>query len=512
MGNTTARRVVKNTVSLYIRMIVLTVISLFTVRVILNSLGAEDYGLYNVVAGFVSLFAFISGTLSIATQRYFAISLATDDWITLNRYYSVNLVIYAFISVVIIVVSETVGLWFVCKKLVIPPERLKACIFVYEFSIVSFVATLISCPFTALLVADENLSLYSAISVLEGILKVVVAYSVYTTPGDKLIVYSALLCLTSIISNSIFIIYGKVKYRKLKFSFQHGKSEYKEVFSFLNWNLIGAVASVGKYHGINIIMNLFFGAVINAARGIAFQVNSVVTSFSQNFMKAIDPQITKSYVADGKRFVRMICMSSKISFFLLYFITLPLIMNSRYVFTLWLKNVPDYTVLLAILALIDALICSITDPISTAVQAIGKIKWYQIFVGGLSLLNLPVAYIGLRIYRNPLVPSFVCIAVSLAMMVTKIVSMKFLYGERFSSKAYIKDVLLPISLISAVSSFISFKLFFGAENFLRLLLNVLGTVVLVGILIILFGMNKDERQIAKNLFRKKAFLNGKGGN
>jgi len=499
--------VIKNTASLYIRMVVLTVISLFTVRIVLQSLGVENYGLYNVVAGFVSMFAFVSGTLTIATQRYFAISLADNNWVELNKIYSINIVIYLLASIVIIILSQTLGIWFVLQKLVIPENRIFACIVVYELSVLSFIIGFLTCPYLALLVADENISIYSTISVGEGLLKIAIAYCIYNTKWDKLILYSVLNTLVAIIINGIYFIYVFITYKQLKFKFSKNISEYKSIALFLNWNLIGAVAYVFKSQGINIIMNMFFGALINAARGIAFQVSSVVVAFSQNFMKAIDPQITKSFAKGDKNdFIKIIFVSSKVSFYLLYIIALPLILNMNYVLGIWLVSVPKFAVPLTILALVDALILAVTDSIFTAVQSVGKVKWYQITVGGLSLLNLPISYILLQYVHDPLLPSVVCIVISFAMTVTRLVNIKVIY--EFPVILYLQKVITPLLLVVAASSLISYIFFSSASGFIELCVFSAACVILIFLLIIILGITNEERNVLKNIIFVKLLRKG----
>lgn len=487
-------RVMKNTLSLYVRMIILTIVSLFTVRVNLNSLGAADYGLYNVVAGFVAMFTFLSGILTVASQRFFAIGIGRNDWNEVSKYFSINLFLYIGICGIVIFFAESVGLWFVLNKMVIAPDRLTAAVIVYQFSILNFVIGLVVSPFLALLIADENLGIYSIVSIIEAGLKLLVAYLLYVTTGDRLVVYGFLLLLASLLVNGFYVVYGLIRYKRLKIKFVKDKIAYKEVFAFLNWNLIGAVASVCKGQGINIVINLFFGTVINAARGIAFQINSVVSSFSVNFMKAIDPQITKSYATgDKNKFFEITCIASKISFFLLFVIAMPLITNMEYVLGLWLKDVPEYTVIFAKLALIDALIISITDPISTAAQAIGKLKWYQIVVGGLFILNLPCAYFLLKIVENPLIPFFVGIGISFLMMLCKVVFFKVL--AQISIRKYTIKVLFPVFLISGIVCTIDFIFLTCANSFLKLFLNVLIEVCFSGVLIVFVGLGRSERKI-----------------
>ena len=421
--NRKTNKVLENTMALYIRMIFLTIISLFTYRVVFQCLGASEYGTYNVVGGFVSMFAFVSSTMTIASQRYFAMGLASDDWNEVNRYFSVNIIIYVVLSIVILFLAETIGLWFVTTSLNLDYSRMNEIIIVYETSVAVFLIGMVVSPFLALLVADENIVIYSWISIIEGVLKIVVAYLLYLLKGDKLVIYAFLLLFVALIVNGTYIFYCFKKYKKLRFCFVREWKEYKSVFSFINWNLVGAIAAVGKNQGMNIIINIFFGTVINAARAIAYQVNSVISSFAQNFMKAVDPRITKAYAnGNENEFVRIIYISSKLSYYLLLAIAIPFIANSKYVLTLWLGNVPEYTISFVSLALIDALILSITEPILTAVQAVGKMKIYQLTVGILSLLNLPVAYFALKMFNDPVVPFVV--AIILDLLITSVFNIK----------------------------------------------------------------------------------------
>lgn len=495
-------RVLKNTVSLYFRTIILTIISLFTVRVVLNVLGESDYGVYNVVGGFVTLFSFVSGSLSISSQRYFALHLASDDWNGVSRLFSVNLIIYMIFIGVILFFSQTVGLWFVLNKLNYVSSRTFAAIIVYETSVITFLIGVLVSPFLALLIADENLSIYSLVSIVEGLLKVLVTYLLSLSSGDKLIIYACLVMLASCSVNLFYFIYVKKKYKKLKFVFCKDKTEYKMVFSYLNWNLIGSIASVCKSQGVNIIINIFFGSSINAARGIAAQVNNAIVSFSQNFMKAIDPQITKAYANKNKdKFLNLINIASKLSFSLLFVVAIPVIFNSNYILTLWLENVPQYTVLFTNLVLIDALVASLTDPILTGVQATGKVKLYQIVIGGLNLLNLPVSYIFLKVMQNPYIPFVVAIVISFAMGFGRMIIFKKVYS--FELLSYITNVVLPMSIMSGFSVLFMSLLFENSTNFAELILKVVGSILVNVFLVFVIGLNKNEKNMLLILLREK---------
>ena len=495
-------RVLKNTISLYFRTIILTIISLFTIRVVLNVLGESDYGVYNVVGGFVTLFSFVSGSLSISSQRYFALHLASDDWNGVSRLFSVNLIMYMIFIGVILFFSQTVGLWLVLNKLNYASSRTLAAIIVYETSIITFLIGVLVSPFLALLLADENLSIYSLISIIEGVLKILVAYLLRISSGDKLIIYAFLVMMASCSVNSFYFIYIKKKYKRLKLVLCKDKTEYKMVFSYLNWNLIGSIASVCKSQGVNIIINIFFGSSINAARGVATQINNAIVSFSQNFMKAVDPLITKAYANKNKdKFLNLINIASKLSFSLLFVVAIPVIFNSNYILTLWLENVPQYTVLFTNLVLIDALVASLTDPILTGVQATGKVKLYQIVIGGLNLLNLPVSYIFLKVMQNPYIPFVVAIVISFAMGFGRMIIFKKVYS--FELLSYITNVVLPMSIMSGFSVLFMSLLFENSTNFAELILKVVGSILVNVFLVFVIGLNKNEKNMLLILLREK---------
>ena len=496
-------RVLKNTVFLYIRMIVLTLISLFSVRIILHVLGDANYGLYNVVAGFVSLFGFVSGTLAVASQRYFAVSLASDDWDDLNRYFSLNLKIYVLFIIIAAMLAETVGLWFVMTQLTIEAGRLTAAVIVYEFSIINFAMSLVSSPFQALLIAEENLAVYSWISIFEGLAKVAVVFLLYISPVDKLVTYGFLLMVISVLINIWYVIYTKRKYKKLKYSQVNDKSKMKSVLSYMNWNLIGAVGQVGKGQGINIVINMFFNSTVNAARAIGLQINTVVSSFSTNFMKAVDPQITKKYaLKEEEALNRLLNTSSKMSYYLLYIICLPLICNIEYVLHLWLGNdMPNYTVQFAVLALVDAMMLSFTDPLGTAVQASGNVKVYQLTVGMCAFMNVPVSYIVLRIAKAPLLPSICSIVLSSFMAMGRIIIYKKIHSS-FSVKSYLTGVLVPITVTTGITVLFSVLIMQSYVGFGMFVLYVLKIVAFTAMVIFILGIDKWERRLLLGFIKK----------
>lgn len=500
-----AKRVAKNTLALYFRMLFLLLVSLFTVRVVLQSLGVSDYGLYNVVGGFVGLFGFFSGTLTNAAQRYFAIHLALRDWDHLNKTFSLILGIILAFSLLVLVISETAGLWFVINKMTIPEGRMTAAIIVYELSVVSFIIIMIASPLTALLVADENLSIYAIVSVIEGLFKLLIAYALMIFQCDKLILYAGLLFLVTMIVQGFFLLYCKRQYPALRVHFYREYTEYKGIFSYINWNVIGAIAQILKGQGVNIIMNIFFGPSINASRGIAFTMNGVVSSFSQNFMKAVNPQIIKSYAEKDKdKFQFILITASKLSYFLLFAISLPLIFNVDYILRLWLGTLPEFVNIFVILVLVDAWFTALTDPLGTGVQAVGKVKAYQILVGGTSLLNLPISYALLYYYEIPWIPFVVGICLSFMMGNLRIYISHRLYP--IDRILYIREVYFKVFATSAVVIGIGYQFFSNACDLSGLVVNATAVLLISFTAIIIVGLNSKERQLVFRMLPIQRFF------
>lgn len=498
-----AQRALKNTAALYFRMIFLTGVSLFTVRVVLQTLGVADYGLYGVVGGLVSVMGFFAGTLAHMSQRFFSVCLARKEWDTLRQVLSANLLLNAGMGVLLLLLAQSVGLWFVTEKLQIPAGRELAAVVAYEFSLVIWFAGLMTTPFQAVLIAEENMGIYSLVAILEGAAKLGITYLLLLSEADKLMTYAFLLCVVSLIIDGIYVWYCRRTYAYVRFHICRDKSIFKAIFSFSGWNLIGALATLLRNPGINIIMNLFFGPVVNAARGIAFQINGVISSFAQNFMTAIDPQIIKTYAnQEMKTFQALLHSASKMAFFLLLVLILPFAWNVDYVLHLWLVEVPQYTSLFAVLVLVEALIDNLTTALATGVQATGKIRTYQLIVGGLSLSTFPLAYLALRWWPEPVLPFFISIGITAAMGLGRMIILKRLCPF-LSLCAYFFEVLVPAAVISLLAAVWDGLLFAGAEGFIQLAVNCIGSTAFLLPVIWCVGLNRNEREVIRALIQAK---------
>ena len=339
-----SKNIEKNTIVLYIRMLFLMVISLYTSRVILNSLGVEDYGIYNVVGGFVSMFSMISTSLAGAISRYLTFSLAKDTPERLREVFSTSIIIQVLLCVILLILAETFGIWFINTKMVIPPDRLIAANWVFQLSVLTTMIQLISVPFNSLIIAHEKMSAFAYIGIYEGVVKLLIALAIPYASADSLIMYAILMCLLSVSVRMLYGRYCSKHFLESKFRFVMDKELIKSMFGFAGWNFIGTTAGVLRSQGINVLINLFCGPAVNAARGIAIQVNTAVSGFCSNFTTAVRPQITKSYaVGDKEIYENLVIKTAKLSFLILMVLCIPIIVESEYIINLWLVDVPEYT-------------------------------------------------------------------------------------------------------------------------------------------------------------------------
>ena len=503
MEQNTTKRIAKNTLMLYFRQILIMIVSLYTVRVVLNTLGAEDYGIYNVVAGVVTMFSFLSNSMATASQRYFSFALGQNDSESLKKYFSMSFTIYCLIAVIVLFFAETVGLWFVTQKLVIPVERQNAAFWIYQASIFSMICTILTAPFMASIIAHEDMNIYAYVSIIEVVLKLGIVFLLPLFAIDKLIFYGLLMAGVVFINTAIYRTICVKKYVECKFSFFWEKSLFKELVSYTGWNMFGSAVGVFKNQIVNIILNQFFNPVVNAARGIAAQVNSAVNSFAQNFSTAVRPQIIKNYASGEKeKMLQLMFRSCKATFLLMFVFALPLILEMPYVLKLWLKNVPEYAVLFTILALLDALIDTISYPIMAAAQATGKIKLYQAVVGGVLLLNAPIAFVVLKLGAPAFSVFIVSISVTSLAFIVRLCILKKLIN--FSFWNFIWKVFIPIICCAGLAFIVPyFVRNLLDSSFIRLCVTVIVSVICVALSGYFVALSKNERQWIVGIIKSK---------
>lgn len=494
MPNTeNSKRIARNTALLYFRLILTMGVSLYTSRVVLNTLGVEDFGIYSVVGGIVIMFSFLNSSMSSATQRFFSFELGKNDYGQLKKVFSMSVNIHAIIAIIILILAETIGLWFLNAKLNIPVERMEAANWVYQFSILSFLVTVMSVPYNAIIIAHERMNVYAYVSVVEVALKLAIVFSLVWFSYDKLKMYAILILSLSATVWIVYKTYCRRNFSETNYKFFWEKSLYKTLMNYAGWNIFGNLASVSTSQGVNILLNLFFGPVVNAARGIAYQVMGAVNGFVSNFQLAMNPQIVKSYAADDLKYMhQLIFRGSKYSFFLLYFITLPILLETESILGWWLGIVPAYTVIFCRLILINTLIDCISGPLMTAAQATGKIKKYQFMVGGLLLLILPISYLLLRMGFPPQTTLYVSISISLIALFTRLQIISPLIN--LSVLTFTRRVLMRVFLVAVVA--IIFPLFIAYsvnQELIRFFSVCIVSILSVAISVFYLGLRREER-------------------
>ena len=392
------KRIAKNTLLLYFRMLFMMGISLYTSRVVLNTLGVEDYGIYNVVGGIVAMFGFINGSMSSATQRYITFALGKGDKNRLQTVFSTTLQIHTLIAGIIVLLGETIGLWFLYNKMQIPADRMDAAFWVLQASIIDSVIMVISVPYNADIVAHEKMSAFAYISILEAVLKLAIVYILVVFSFDKLILYAFLLLAVQILIRFCYSIYCNKHFEETKYRHIWDKALFKEMTGFAGWSIFGNLAGVLFGQGLNMLLNVFFGPVVNAARGIAIQVQSTIQQFVGNFQMALNPQITKNYAkGELNEMHKLMFRSARFSFFLLFLLSLPVLFETNFILIFWLKTVPEYTVVFLRIMICTSLIYTLANPLIIANQATGKVRKYQAICGTILLMILPVSYVCLRL-------------------------------------------------------------------------------------------------------------------
>ena len=489
------KRIVKNTILLYGRMLLMMVISLYTSRVILNALGVEDYGIYNVVGGVVTMFTMLSGSLSAAISRFITFELGKGESEKLKRVFATSVNVQLFLIVIISILLETIGLWFLNNKLVITEDRLMAANWVFQFSVVTFAINLWSVPYNAAIIAHEHMNAFAYISIFDAIAKLFVAFAILKNPCDRLIYYSALLLAVGIIQRYLYAFYCKKHFTECEYRFLYDKTITKEIFGFAGWNFIGASSDILRDQGCNILINLFFGPTINAARGIAVQVNGAVYSFVQNFTTAIKPQITKNYASGNWGYMMdLIFMGCRYGYYILLILSLPVIINADYILNLWLGQVPEHTVNFVRLVLLFSLSESLSSTLITAQLATGKIRQYQLIVGTLALLNLPLSYLCLKMGGPAESIYVVAIFVSVVCEAARVIMLRKMIN--LSIREFLKCVYFNVALVTLVASVVPIYLslqFDFSKNFSTFLLSCFISLVCCLLSIAFVGCRKDER-------------------
>lgn len=497
------KRIAKNTVVLYIRMIFLMFVSFFTSRVVLEALGVSDYGIYNVVGGLVALFNIVSKSLTSATTRFINYELGTGDKERLKKVFSTTLTIQIVLVVIIVILAESGGMWFLRNKMVLPPDRMVAAIWCFHLSVITFGANLISIPYNAAIIAHEKMKAFAYISIFEGIAKLLIAYTIMTFFFDKLILYAVLLCLLQLILRLIYGIYCKRNFEECDYDFSCDRGLLKEIFGYTSWGMVGSVASVLNTQGSSLIFNIFFGPIVNAAKGIAVQVQQAIQGFSGNFMMALNPQITQNYAAGNIDYMMsLVNRGARFGFYLMAVITLPIIIVADTLLALWLKNVPDHAVDFVRITLLYALFDTWSSTLYTAQNATENVKFYNLTI---SLSHLGCVLMTYVLLKLGLSPEIALSSIAVMAIVNAFLRL-FILKRDIDIKAwtYIAKVIIRPSLVVLLAAIlpIALKMALPNELWYSVFIFVI-SFISVSLCICALGLEKNERDFLIKKIRNK---------
>ena len=498
------KRIARNTVLLYVRMILIMIVTLYTSRVILQSLGVIDFGIYNVIGGVVAMMGILNGAMSASVSRYLTFEIGTGNKEQLKRIFSVSVISYMALGCILFVLAETVGLWLINTQLVIPEERMVAANWVYQFSILSAIVLLIENPFLADIQSHERMDAYAYISLVEVSLRLLIAYLIVVIPADRLITYGILLFVSSVVIALSYAIYCIKHFEESHFKvYKNTMPLFKEMISYSGWNLFGSAAGLVKGQGLNILLNMFFNPAVNAARGIAYQVNGALTNFSTSFFTAVRPQIIKYYAQNEKdEMFRLVFRSSRFSYYLLLLLSLPIIIEAPFIIQLWLGQLPDYVVPFVRIIILISMVDAIGQPIMTATHATGKIALYQSILGTITILNIPISYLFLKLGYSPLIVFYISLTISVIQIFVRLFVLNSIL--QVPIREYIMNVLGTCAVVSIASTVVPailhYKLSSGWQSSLFVCVACL---VFTGLTIWLIGMNRGERMMIKNYIISK---------
>ena len=487
------KRIAKNTLLLYVRTLSIMIVTLYTSRIVLSTLGVEDYGIFNVVGGVIAMFSVLSSSLSSSISRFITYELGHGDINRLTRIFSTSINIQVAISFIIFFFAEVFGIWFLNSKMNIPSERIIAANWVLQCSLITFIIGLISVPYNACIIAHEKMAAFAYISILEVVLKLAVVYMLLVSPYDRLTTYAVLLVVVALIIRMAYSLYCRKHFEESHYQFVYDKPLVKEMTGFAGWSLFGNGAYMLNVQGIDMLINIFFGVTLNAARGIATQVQNAVIQFVNNFTVAVNPQITKSYAAGELTYMhQLICRSSRFSYFLLYIFVVPIFCEANYILHLWLNIVPDFTTIFLRLSLIGALMTLLGNPMLTGISATGKIKKYQLWVTIVGCLVFPLSWIGFKIGLPAPTTYIIYIIIYFLLIFVRLYIAKSLI--RFPIKFYLTNVVLRLTIVSIVSIIPPF-LFVShvSESFLRLSLTCIISLISTMLVITIGGLTTSER-------------------
>lgn len=484
-------------------MLVSIVVNLYTVRLLWRVLGIDNYGIYNLVGGIVMMFAFLNSAMVASSQRFISFELGRGDKERLQKTFSISVTVHSLLAIVVLFLAETIGLWFLNVKLNIPTDRMVAANWVYQCSIIAFLLNVVSVPYNACIVAHEHMKIYGYFGILDVFLKLIIVLIISVLPFDKLISYAIMILIVSAVMRFIYGLYCSNHFEECHFKSFKDKTLMKDMFSFAGWSFLGNMGFSVRDQGLNIIVNMFFNVSVNAAKGIANQVSHVINGFASNFTMSINPQITKRYaIGDVKSMMNLVFNGCKYSILLMSFVVIPLIISADNVLHLWLGDVAPFTVGFLQLTLVLSWIECMVSPITTSLQATGNIKKFQILISIIMVANLPLGYVGLKLYLDPYVVMYICFLTSIIALVTRLILVheiiRFSYRE-FLVKVYARTI--PCVLISGLLLYFIYNKL--PYNLIGLIGFGVSSVAVISILTFVIALTNNERSAVTKLVRHR---------
>lgn len=506
------KRIAKNTAALYFRMLVTMAVGIYTSRVILDVLGEVDYGIYNVVGGFVTMFSIVSGTMTTATQRFLSFEIGKGNGGSVSKVFSSAVVIHYLLALLTLFLAEPIGVWFLNTHMNFPPDRYTAANWVFQISLLTFLITIVSQPYNAALIAYEKMSAFAYLSIFDVMMKLGICYLLYISPIDKLVMYAILMALTQIMLMIIYAAYVNRKLPNCRTSWKWDKAICKEMFSFVGWNMIGALAAICKEQGVNVLLNMFFGPVVNAARGVAYQILGKVQGFVGNFQMAFTPQIVKYYAKeDMEDMYKLVFRASKFSYLMMLGLSMPLILEAPTILDVWLVKVPQDTALFTRIVLFTSMLVALSNPLISAMHASGIVRDYQIIVGGISLLTLPVAYVFLRLDYPAYTAMLVVLVFEMLCHIARVILLR--HTIKFPAMYFLKKITIRMLMITAIAFILPTLAYLTIPSpLLRFFIVVITSLISFSLCSYNLGLDKHEKIIVwektiaiyhKFIYRKK---------
>lgn len=507
-ANAANKRIARNSIFMSIRMVIVLCITFYTTRIVLSVLGIEDYGVYNVVCGFVSMFGFLSTSMSNGIQRFFNYELGRNGEEGANQVYNTAILIQILIVIALLILIEGIGMWYLNNKIVIPKDRIYAAKWIFQFAIIGFSFNIIQAPFSAAIMAHEKMDFYALLSILDAILKLGIVFVVPFILGDNLIIYGFLFALINILNFCLSLFYARINFSEIRLKRKFHKDMFFAMLGFSGWNFFGSFAGVMKEHGMNLVLNLFFGPVVNAARGVAQQINGGLQAFVQNISIPIRPQVIQSYAKeDYARCIKLTFCLSKLSCCLIYFFSLPIILEINYILHLWLgNNIPEHTNTFVVIVILITYVNNLNAPVSAIIHASGQMKNYQTTTSFISLLCIPSAYILLKL---GCAPEVALLMILLFGAISQFAALRILQGiVSFEFSVYLHQVLKPLMfLVICTFVFPLIPLHFMEESLFRFVLILVISFLSIGLGIYYLALDNSERNLINVLIKKKKYPN-----